>query len=116
MPSLYHYLYTDIPRVKEFNSIIINNVNKKDFSININRFKTAKNIIFMDSINKQIIEIAFDRIIIIDFIILKLKIIMKCEEIKLFDLLQRLETNIISKRDKRFLKKAKKTRKTKEIS
>ena len=47
---LYHYLYTGIFHIKEFNSIIINNVNKKDFFININRFKITKNIIFIDFI------------------------------------------------------------------
>jgi len=35
---------------------------------------------------------------------------------KLFNLLQKLKTSIISKRNKRFLKKAKEMRKTKEIS
>ena len=84
---LYHYLYINILRIKKFNSIIINNVNKKDFFIDINRFKAIKNVIFMDFINKRIIKIAFDRKIIIGFIILRLKIIIKYKEIKLFDLL-----------------------------
>ena len=39
---LYYYLYIGISRVKEFNSIIINDINKKDFFIHINRFKTVK--------------------------------------------------------------------------
>ena len=52
MLSLYHYLYINIPRIKEFNLIIINNVNKKDFSINIYRFKITRNAIFMNFINK----------------------------------------------------------------
>jgi len=49
---LYYCLYISIPYIKEFNSIIINNVNKEDFSVNINRFKTVKNIIFIDFVNK----------------------------------------------------------------
>ena len=87
MLSLYHCLYTNIPHIKEFNSIITNNVNKKDFFININRFKAMKNAIFTDSINKQIIKIAFNRVIIIGLVMLKLEIIAKREEIKLFNLL-----------------------------
>ena len=87
MSFLYYYLYVNILRVKEFNSIIINNVNKKDFFIKINRFKAIKNIIFMDFINKRTIKIAFNRTIIINFIILKLKIITKREKIKLFNLI-----------------------------
>jgi len=54
--------------------------------------------------------------IIIGFIILRLKIITKHEKIKLFNLLRRFKINIILKRNKRFLKKAKETRKAKEIS
>jgi len=50
--SLYYYFYTSISRIKEFNSIIINNVNEKDFFININRFKVMKNVIFINFINK----------------------------------------------------------------
>ena len=84
---LYYYLYINILHAKEFNLIIINDINKKDFFININRFKTAKNVIFINFINKQTVKIIFDRAIIISFIILKLKIITKCEEIKLFNLL-----------------------------
>ena len=62
MPSklLYHYFYTSISRVKEFNSIIINNVNEKNFFININRFKATKNAIFIDFINKRTIKITFN--------------------------------------------------------
>ena len=60
MPSLYHCLYTSISYAKEFNSIIINNVNEKNFFININRFKTIKNIIFINFINKRTIEIVFN--------------------------------------------------------
>jgi len=57
---LYHYLYTNILRTKEFNSIIVNDINEKDFFININRFKTIKNVIFINSVNKRMIKIAFD--------------------------------------------------------
>ena len=85
--SLYHCLYISIPRIKEFNSIIINDVNKEDFFIDINRFKAIKNVIFINSVNKRTIKIAFNRIIIISFIILKLKIIVKRKEIKFFGLL-----------------------------
>jgi len=85
--SLYHYLYVSILRTKEFNSIIINDINEEDFFIDINRFKTTKNIIFMDFINKRTIRIVLNRTIIINFIMLKLKIIIRREEIKLFDLL-----------------------------
>jgi len=113
---LYHYLYVSIPRVKEFNSIITNNVNEKDFSIDTDRFKTVKNTIFIDSINKRTIEIVFNRAIIIGLIILRLKIITRRKEIKLLDLLRKFKISIISKQDKRFLKKAKKTRNVKEIS
>ena len=84
---LYHYLYTGILYTKEFNSIIINNVNKKDFFININHFKAIKNIIFINFINKRIIGNIFNRMIIICFIILRLKIIIKRKKIELFNLL-----------------------------
>jgi len=60
MPSLYHCLYAGILHTKEFNSIIINDINKKDFFININRFKVMKNIIFINFINKRIIKIVFN--------------------------------------------------------
>jgi len=60
MPSLYYCFYADIPRVKEFNLIIINNVNEKDFFININRLKIMKNVIFINFINKRMIKIAFN--------------------------------------------------------
>ena len=60
MPSLYHYLYTDILYIKKFNSIIINNINEKNFFIDINRFKTVKNTIFIDFINKRTIKIVFN--------------------------------------------------------
>ena len=53
--------------------------------------------------------------IIINLVIPKLKIITKREEIKLLDLLQKLKTGIILKRDKRFLKKTKEARKAKEM-
>jgi len=84
---LYHYLYTGISRAKEFNLIIINNVNKKNFFININCLKITKNIIFINFINKRIIRIVFNRVIIIGFIILKLKTIIKREKMELFGLL-----------------------------
>ena len=58
--SLYYYFYADISRAKEFNSIIINNVNEKDFFINRNRFKATKNAIFIDFINKRTVRIAFN--------------------------------------------------------
>jgi len=103
MPSLYHYLYTSIFRVKEFNSIITNNVNEKNFSVNINRFKTAKNVIFIDFINKQIIGIAFDRAIIIGLVMSKLETIARRKEIELFGLLRRLETGIISRRELKYI-------------
>ena len=61
-------------------------------------------------------RIAFHKIIIIGFVILRLKIIIKREEMKLFDLLRKLKINIISIRDKRFLKKAKEARKAEEMS
>ena len=54
--------------------------------------------------------------IIINFVMLRLEIIARREKIKLFGLLQKLEINIISKRNKRFLKKAKEARKAKEMS
>ena len=54
--------------------------------------------------------------IIISLIILKLKTITKHKKIEFFGLLRKLEINIILKRDKRFLKKAKETYKAKEIS
>jgi len=57
---LYHYFYAGILYVKKFNSIIINDVNEKDFSVNINRFKTVKNVIFIDFINKWMIRITFN--------------------------------------------------------
>jgi len=84
---LYHCFYIGILYTKEFNSVIINDINKKDFFVNINRFKTMKNVIFMDFINKRIIRIAFNRTIIIGFIILRLKIIIRYKEIELFGLL-----------------------------
>ena len=57
---LYHYFYISIPRIKEFNSIIINDINEKNFFVNINRFKIIKNTIFIDFVNKRMIRIAFD--------------------------------------------------------
>ena len=87
MSSLYHYFYAGILYVKEFNSIIINDINKKDFSVNINRFKAAKNIIFMNSVNERTVKIAFDQTIIIGLVILRLEIITKREEMELFGLL-----------------------------
>ena len=105
---LYYYLYINILHIKEFNSIIINNINKKDFFININRFKTMKNIIFIDFINERTIKIVFNQTIIIDLIISRLKIIMKRKKMELFDLLQKFKISIILKRNKRFLKKRKK--------
>ena len=84
---LYHWLYISIPRIKEFNSIIFNRINNKNISINLNRFKIMKNIIITNFINKRIIKIALNKAIIINFVILKLKIIIKREKIKLFGLL-----------------------------
>ena len=87
MPFLYHCFYANIPRIKEFNSIIINDVNEKDFFININRFKAAKNVIFTDFINEQTVKIVFDQAIIIGLVILRLKTIIRHKEMKLFNLL-----------------------------
>ena len=84
---LYYCFYVNIFHVKKFNSIIINNVNENDFFVNINRVKIMKNIIFINFINKRIIEIAFNRMIIINLVILKLKIITKREEMELLSLL-----------------------------
>jgi len=84
---LYYCFYTDIPHVKEFNSIIFNYVNNENISIDLNRFKTIKNIIIINFINKRTIEIIFNKAIIINFIILRLKTIIKRKKIKLFDLL-----------------------------
>ena len=86
MPFLYHYIYTNILHVKEFNLIIFNNV-KRNFFIDLNHFKTIKNVIVLNFINKQTIKIALNRTIIINFIILSFEIITKRKEIKLFDLL-----------------------------
>ena len=80
---LYHCIYVDILRVKEFNSIVFNHINDKDISINLNRFKITKNVIIINSINKQTIKIAFNKAIIISLIILKLKIIVRRKKIKL---------------------------------
>ena len=112
---LYHCLYISIPRTKKFNSIIFNHINNKNISIDLNRFKTIKNVIITDSINKRTIKIAFNKTIIINFIILKLKIIIKRKKLELFSLLQRFEISIISKRNKCFLKKAKEACKVKEM-
>ena len=49
---LYYCFYAGIFHAKEFNLIIINDVNEKDFFINTNRFKATKNVIFIDFINK----------------------------------------------------------------
>ena len=49
---LYYCFYTDIPHVKEFNSIIFNRINNENISINLNRFKIIKNIIIINFINK----------------------------------------------------------------
>ena len=116
MLFLYHCFYTGIPYIKEFNLIIINDVNEKDFFININHFKAIKNIIFINFINKRTIKIAFNRAIIISLVILKLKIITRRKKIKLLGLLQRFEISIISKWNKRFLKKVKKARKAEKMS
>ena len=81
MPSklLYYCFYTGIPYIKEFNSIIVNNVNKKDFSIDTNRFKAAKNVIFMDSVNQRTVKITFDQTIIISLVMPKLETIARRE-------------------------------------
>ena len=84
---LYHYFYINILYIKEFNSIVFNYVNNKNIFINLNRFKIIKNIIIINFINKRTIRITLNKAIIIGFIISKLKIIMKREEIKLFNLL-----------------------------
>jgi len=57
---LYYYFYVSISRAKKFNLIIINDINKKNFFVDINRFKAMKNIIFIDSINKRTIKIVFN--------------------------------------------------------
>ena len=113
---LYHYLYINILYIKEFNSIISDRVNNENIFINSNRFKIIKNVIIINFINKRTIKIALDKTIIISFIIPRLKTIIRRKEIKLFDLLRKLETNIILKRNKCFLKKAKETYKAKEMS
>ena len=48
---LYHYLYTSIFHAKEFNLIISNNI-KRDFFIDLNRFKIIKNVIILNFINE----------------------------------------------------------------
>jgi len=68
----------------------------------------------MDSINKQTIKITFNKTIIINLVIPKLKIIIRRKEIELFDLLRNLEISTISKRNRRFLKKAKEAHKAEE--
>ena len=83
---LYHYLYANIFRVKKFNSIIFNNI-KKDFFINSNYFKIAKNVIVLNFINKRTVKIVLNRAIIIGFVILSFKIIIKYKEMMLFGLL-----------------------------
>jgi len=100
MPSkpLYHYLYASIPRAKEFNSFIANHVNEEDISIDLDRWKEAKNAIASDFINKQTIGIALNRAIIIGLVMSSLETIAKREEMELLGLLRRLETGIISRR------------------
>jgi len=48
---LYHYLYAGIFNVKEFNSIIFNNV-KSDIFIDLDRFEIMKDVIVSDFIYK----------------------------------------------------------------
>jgi len=84
---LYYYFYINILYTNEFNSIISDCINNENIFINLNRFKTTKNVIIMDFINKRTIKIALNKAIIISFVILRLKIITKREEIKLFNLL-----------------------------
>jgi len=84
---LYYCLDINILYVKEFNSIIFNHVNNKNISIDLNRFKTTKNVIIINSVNKRTVRIILNKTIIIGFIILRLKIIIKRKEIKLFNLL-----------------------------
>ena len=86
MPFLYHCLYAGILYIKEFNSIIFNNV-KRDFFINLNHFEITKDVIVLNFINKRIIKIVLNRAIIIGFIISSFKTIMKRKEIKLLGLL-----------------------------
>ena len=83
---LYYYRYTGISRAKKFNLIIFNNI-KRDFFINLNRFKAVKNVIILNFINKRTIKIVLNRAIIISFIILRFEIIMKRKKIEFFSLL-----------------------------
>ena len=69
MPCLYHYLYTDILNVKEFNSMI------------------SKDAIALDFINKRTIKHVLNQAIIISLIISSLEIITRHEEIELLGLL-----------------------------
>jgi len=59
MLSLYYYLYISIFRIKEFNSIISNNI-KGDFFIDLNRFEIIKNVIILNFINKRTLKIALN--------------------------------------------------------
>ena len=72
--------------MKEFNSIIFNNI-KRNFFIDLNRIKIIKNVIILSFINKRTIKIALNRAIIIGFIISSFKTITKYKEIKLLGLL-----------------------------
>ena len=83
MLFIYYYLYISIFRAKKFNSIIFNNV-KGDFFIDLNCFKTIKNVIVLDFINKRIIKIALNQMIIIDFIIPSFKIITRYKKNRAF--------------------------------
>jgi len=112
---LYYCFYINILYIKEFNLIIFNRINNKNIFIDLNRFKIIKNVIIINFINERMIKIAFNKTIIINFVILRLKIIIKYEEMKHFNLLRRFKISIILKRDKRFLKKAKEARKAKEM-
>jgi len=94
---LYHYFYIGIFHVKEFNLIIFNHVNNKNISIDLNYFKTMKNVIIINFVNKRTVGIALNKTIIIGFIISRLKIIIKRKKMKLFDLLRRFKISIILK-------------------
>jgi len=114
MPLIYECFYSGTPLTSEFDEI-------KAFiifefiSFEFNRFNIIKKAIKKSFLNECIIRIVIKRMIYISFIKSSFKIITWKKEIELFDLLRRVEVSSLLIKDRRFLKKAYKSRKAKEM-
>ena len=114
MPLIYKYLYSNTPLINEFNKIKTFIIFKL-ISFRFNRFNVIKKAIKKTSLNECIIKIVIKRVIYISLIKPSFKTITRKKEIKLFDLLRRVEISFLLIKDRCFLKKAYKPCKIKEI-